>query len=136
PSMGTHAFSTHVRSNNHHEVASAIGAVLERHGYAPTTGRAETMMEMFARHMEAGQPLPQLDVPQPVRGFWLAGPHKGWVSLLDSDLHHQQDMAEELSAELGTPTLSAFVADSDYWGYALFQAGRRVHEFESAGSYR
>src|SRR5947209_20214368 len=100
--MGTHAFSTHVRSDDHPAVASAIGAVHDRHGYAPTTGRAETMMELFARHMEAGRPLPQLDAPQPVRGFWLAGPDQGWVSLLDPDIHHQQQMVEELSAELDT----------------------------------
>lgn len=115
--MGSFANSLHVKCEDAARVAAAIREVL-------AGGWKETEAAVAREACTAAD--------AKVREVHVSAAVGGWVSVLDSDLSHLEELTRELAAHLGTPALLCFVDDSDSWSYQLAGPSGPAGQFDSA----
>lgn len=142
--MGSWANSLHVRADSAAAVADAVRAVLLESGHRVHAGQAAPAAAGRILPFRPGGPVLADDQDEEdwdgghlpdssgtVRSVRVFEPCQGWVGVLDSESF--SPLAQQLSARLGTDTVSVLVNDSDAWYYELHRRGRSADEFDSSG---
>jgi hypothetical protein len=117
-SMGSFANSLHVKCDDAERVKAAIESLLADKGWSATDELPD-------------EPDARFGVTPTRRALFVSAPLGGWVSILDSDLMGESQLAADLARQLDTYALLVMVNDSDSWYYTLHRGARQLDEFES-----
>jgi hypothetical protein len=116
PAVGSYANSLHVKCDDSDRVADAIDRLVKKAGWRPTD---QPPAEEDCRWGASGSR----------RAILVSAPVFGWVSVLDSDLAGEFQLASQLAEALNAYSLIFLVNDSDSWGYCLARGDGPLDSF-------